>query len=66
MKQLKNSMINNEKNINEIFEKLEKIQKNLLKNYSNPVFSKMSQAHILDTYSKLSDLGTNIWRSESW
>ena len=27
MKQLKNSMINNEKDINEIFEKLEKIQK---------------------------------------
>lgn len=62
MKQLKNSMINNEKDINDIFEKLEKIQKNLLKNYLNPVFSKMSKTHILDTYSKLSDLGTNLYK----
>lgn len=65
MKHLENSLIcsvNSEKNIDKILEKLKTYQKNLLKNYSNPVFSKKSKHNILNTYFQLSDFGKNLYK----
>ena len=54
--------LKNTKQIESTLNTLSKSQKNLLKNYSNPVFNQKYKNKILKSYSNLQDVGKSLYR----
>ncbi|MDD3237345.1 MAG: hypothetical protein PHV37_04535 [Candidatus Gastranaerophilales bacterium] len=54
--------LKNNKNTDNTLNYLSNIQNNLIKNYSNPVFSNQSKNKLLEKYSKVENLGKAIYR----
>ena len=65
MANLKNRILQalqNGKNVETILNDLSKSQENLLKNYSNPVFSKQGKNKILKHFTNLQNIGKSLYR----
>lgn len=65
MANLKNKVLQalqNGKNLETILNDLSKIQENLLKNYSNPVFNNKDKNKILKQYTNLQNIGKSLYR----
>ena len=54
--------LRNTKQVETTLNTIAKSQENLLKNYSNPVFSKRDKNKILNSYSNLQDVGKSLYR----
>jgi len=65
MANFKNKILNtlkNERQSNNTLKYLSEIQKNLIKNYSKPVFSENDKTKLLDKYSKVDTLGKALYK----
>ncbi len=65
MPKFKSTILNflkNGENIDEIFNNLESIQKSLMKNHSNPVFSEEDKIKISNSYNEVDDLGKALYK----
>ncbi len=54
--------LKHEKQIYKTFQHLSKIQNNLMKNYTNPVFSSNDKNKLLEKYGKIDNIGKSLYR----
>lgn len=55
-------ILQEEKTFNNIFNKLSKCQKKLMKNYSNQVFNNEDKTKLLNIYNQLQNIGNSLYR----
>lgn len=66
IKDLIQNTFNNTDNIYSTLNTLAGIQNNLMKNYSNPVFSKDGKNKIMNMYNTVKDLGNSLYKFASY
>lgn len=66
IKDLIQNTFNNTDNLNNTLNTLSDIQSNLMKNYSNPVFSKDGKNKIMNMYNTVKDLGKSLYKFASY